>query len=263
MQSIQLNENPGKLLKGKVAVITGGGSGVGRAMAKLFARNDCTVVVVDVVSERVGEVVAELKAQGAAVAGVVLDLSVQGEPERMIDEALKLYGKVDILCNNAGIMDGVRPVADTPDEVWEKVMDINLNAPFKASRRAIPSMVGQGGGVILNTASVAGLFGGMAGAAYTTSKHALIGLTESIAAHYGPKGIRCNAMVLGGVNTNIGLGSAQPNPEGFTLLNKVASLIPRMADPMEIAELALFLVSDKSSYVNGSCIVIDGGWTVF
>lgn len=180
----------------------------------------------------------------------------------MIDEALESYGRVDILCNNAGIMDGARPVADTPDEVWDKVMNVNVNAPFRASRRVIPAMLSQGGGVILNTASVAGLFGGMAGAAYTVSKHALIGLTRSIAAHYGTRGIRSNAMVLGAVQTNIGMGSAQPDPIGAEHLNKVASIMPRIADPKEIAELALFLASDRSSYVNGSCVVIDGGWTV-
>ena len=137
-----------------------------------------------------------------------MDLSVGSEVDRMVDETLKSSGRVDILHNNAGIMDGVRPVADTTDEVWEKVMAINVNAPFRASRRVIPSMLKQGGGVIINTASVAGLFGGIAGAAYTVSKHALIGLTRNTAAFYGTKGIRCNAMVLGAVNTNIGVGRA-------------------------------------------------------
>ena len=121
---------------------------------------------------------------------MVMDLSVRTEVDRMVDETLKSSGRVDILCNNAGIMDGVRPVADTPDEVWEKVMDINLNAPFRASRRVIPSMLKQGGGVIINTSSVAGLFGGVAGAAYTVSKHGLIGLTQKhrrLLRHQGDK----------------------------------------------------------------------------
>jgi NAD(P)-dependent dehydrogenase (short-subunit alcohol dehydrogenase family) len=251
------------LLAGKVAVITGAGSGVGRAMANLFARNGCALGIVDVIDERIQEVASELSLLGTKVVRMKSDLSVKEEPEKMIDEMLSSLGKIDVLCNNAGIMDGARPVADTPDDVWEKVMNINLNAPFRASRRALPTMVNQGSGVILNTASIAGLFGGVAGAAYTTSKHALIGLTRSIAAHYGAKGIRCNAMVLGGVNTNIGFGAAQPNPEGAQLLYKVASLMPRTGDPKEVAELALFLVSDKSKFMNGSCVVIDAGWSVF
>jgi NAD(P)-dependent dehydrogenase (short-subunit alcohol dehydrogenase family) len=247
----------------RTALITGAGSGVGRAAAGLFARNGASVCVVDLVPDRVKESVAEIEAAGGAATGIVADLSVKTEVERVVDEATRSLGRVDILFNNAGIMDGVRTVAETTDEVWKKVIDINLNAPFYASRRVIPSMLKRGYGVILNTASVAGLFGGIAGAAYTVSKHALIGLTQNIASFYGSKGIRCNAMALGGVNTNIGIGPGQPDPLGMEHLTKVSSMIPRIAEPKEIAELALFLASDKASYVNGSCVVIDGGWTVF
>ena len=250
------------VLQGKTALITGAGSGVGKAIANLFAKNGSAVVVVDVVPDRVNQVVTEIKAFGGKASPMTMDLSSKAEVERMVDEALR-SGPVDILCNNAGIMDGVRPTAETPDDVWEKVLDINLNAPFWASRRVIPSMLKQGSGIIVNTASVAGLFGGFAGVAYTVSKHGLIGLTRSIASFYGPKGIRCNAMVLGGVNTAIGMGAGQPNPAGLEHLMKDAAMIPRMAEPAEIAELALFLASSRSSYVNGSCVVIDGGWTVF
>lgn len=251
------------MLEGKVAIVTGAGSGVGRATANLFARTGSAVVVVDLLPDRVNQVVAEIKSSGGKATGMVMDLSARSEVDRMVDYTLESSGRVDILHNNAGIMDGVRPVAETPDEVWEKVMDINVNAPFRASRRVIPSMLKQGGGVIINTASVAGLFGGIAGAAYTVSKHALIGLTKNIAAFYGTKGIRCNAMVLGAVNTNIGVGSGQPSAIGMEQLKKVAAMVPRIAEPAEIAELALFLASARSTYVNGSCIVIDGGWTVF
>lgn len=253
----------GRVLQGKVAIVTGAGSGVGRAIAKLFAEQGSNVVIVDVVPDRVNEVVTEVSATGSKTKGMVLDLGNRPEPDKMIDEAQRAFGRVDILCNNAGIMDGVRPVGETPDEVWERVLNVNLNAPFRATRKVIPLMLKQGGGAILNTASVAGVFGGMAGVSYTVSKHALIGLTRSTAAHYGTKGIRCNAMILGGVNTNIGLGAAQPNPLGLELLSKMAATIPRMGEPIEIARLALFLVSDDASYVNGSCIVIDGGWTNF
>ena len=250
------------MLEGKTALITGAGSGVGRAMANLFAQNGSAVIIVDVVPDRVNQVVSEVRGAGAKATGMVVDVSVKTEVDRMVDDTLASFGKLDILCNNAGIMDGVRPVAETTDDLWEKVLNINLNAPFRASRRAIPSMVKQGRGVIINTASIAGLFGGVAGAAYTVSKHALIGLTRNIASMYGSKGIRCNAMALGAVNTAIGVGSGQPSPSGLEHLNKVAAMIPRVAEPKEIAELALFLASDRSSYVNGSCIIIDGGWTV-
>ena len=251
------------MLDGKVAVITGAGSGVGRAMANLFAENGASVLIVDVIQERVDEVVKEAKGQATAtVEGMTIDLSLKESADKMVDQAEKTFGKVDVLCNNAGIMDGVRPVADTPDDVWEKVLNINLNAPFRSSRRAIPLMLKNGGGAIVNTASVAGVVGGVAGAAYTVSKHGLIGLTRSIAAHYGAQGIRCNAMVLGGVNTNIGVGGEAPDPKGMEHLMKAMATLPRTAQPAEIAELGLFLASGKSSYMNGSCVVIDGGWTV-
>ena len=177
------------LLDGKVAVITGAGSGVGRAMANLFAENGASVLIVDVIQERVDEVAKEAKAKaGAKVEGMTIDLSLKENPDRMVDHAEEAFGRVDVLCNNAGIMDGVRPVADTPDDVWEKVLNINLNAPFRSSRRVIPLMLKNGGGAIVNTASVAGLVGGVAGAAYTVSKHGLIGLTRSIAATSEPGG---------------------------------------------------------------------------
>lgn len=249
-------------LEGKVAVVTGAGSGVGKAMAELFAKHGSRVVIVDVVASRVSQVVSEITSSPKAV-GIVRDLSVKSEVEAMVDEVVKSQGRVDILCNNAGIMDSAKQVAETSDELWHRVLDTNLNAPFWASRRVIPVMLAHGGGVILNTASVAGLYGGRAGVAYTVSKHGLIGLTRSIAASYGGKGIRCNAMVLGAVDTAIGLGSEEPSQLGFEILKKTMATMPRMADPMEIARLGLFLVSHDSSFVNGSCITIDGGWTVY
>jgi NAD(P)-dependent dehydrogenase (short-subunit alcohol dehydrogenase family) len=254
---------PRLVLKGKRVVITGAGSGVGRAMANLFAAEGASVFLVDVVPERVEQVVSEIRSAGNSATGLVIDLSAKPEAARMIDEAVKALGGVDILCNNAGIMDGVRPAAETPDEVWEKVMAVNLEAPFRACRKAIPMMIEKGGGVILNTASIAGILGGRAGTAYTVSKHGLIGLTQSITTSYGAKGIRCNAVVLGAVKTNIGVGSATPDPVGMAALNKTLAALPRVGEPEEIAKLALFLVSDGSSFLNGSLVVADAGWTAY
>lgn len=232
-------------------------------MAEIFAMNGCEVDVVDLIPERVNETVKKIAGTAGKARGYVRDLSQMSQVDAMVDECIQNHGRIDILCNNAGIMDGVKPVAETTDELWTRVIDINLNAPFHASRKVIPTMLSRKSGVILNTASIAGLFGGRAGAAYTVSKHALMGLTKSIAASYGSSGVRCNAMVCGAVQTAIGLGSKEPSPIGMEMMQKTATAMPRLANPEEIAKLALFLVSDDASYLNGSCVVVDNGWTVY
>ncbi len=250
-------------LKGKISLITGAGSGIGRSMAELFAEHGSIVVAVDVVEDRVKSIVEEIKGKygPAAITGMVHDLSKKSQVDIMVDEALASHKRIDILCNNAGIMDKVTPVADTSDELWDLVLNINLNAPFRASRKVIPGMLERGGGVILNTTSAAGFVGGRAGAPYTVSKHGLIGLTRNVAAMYGSKGIRCNAIALGGVKTAIDVGG-EPNPMGMQILNKSMATMTRLGDPDEVAKLALFLVSDDSSLLNGAVVVADAGWTV-
>ncbi len=250
-------------LQGKIAVVTGAGSGIGKAMAELFAENECEVAVVDVIQERVNETVKTITDNGGKSHGYVYDLSQMTQVDKMIDDCTKAHGRIDILCNNAGIMDGMKLVAETTDELWNRVMDINLNAPFRASRKVLPSMISRKSGAILNTASIAGFFGGRAGAAYTVSKHGLVGLTKSIAASYGGDGIRCNAMVCGAVQTAIGLGSKEPSSLGLQMMQKTSAAMPTPAKPEEIARLALFLVSDDASYLNGSCVVIDKGWSMY
>jgi Dehydrogenases with different specificities (related to short-chain alcohol dehydrogenases) len=247
-------------LEGKVVIITGGGSGIGKSMASLFSREGAKVVLVDVVDERVKEVTQELKKDGREVLGMTLDISVKENAEKVVNETIRVFKRIDVLCNNAGIMDGFFTLTETADELLERVMRVNLYAPFWMSRRAIPHMLREGRGVIVNTASVAGLYGGKAGTAYTVSKHALIGLTRSIAAQYGPRGIRCNAIAPGGVITNI-TSNSKMSQEGMELLKR--SVAPPPAEPEQIAKVALFLASDDSFYVNGEVLVADAGWTVY
>src|SRR6476469_7745146 len=160
----------------------------------------------------------------------------------MIGTAISNYGRLDILCNNAGIMDLMTPAGDVPLELWERVLSVNLTGPFLACRRAIPLMVSQGGGKIINTASEAGLRGGAAGTPYTVSKHGVVGLTRSIAFHYASHGIRCNAVCPGGVETAIGIGGRMPHQEG---LGKVMALMQgstngKIAKPEQIASVIAF-----------------------
>ena len=252
-----------KPLDHKVALITGAGSGIGEEMARLFSSEGASVVVVDKIPERVDETVSQIRARNGTVYGLTLDLTKKEDIEKMVKDTVKIFGHLDILCNNAGIMDGFYSIEETEEEWWDKVMDINIKAPFLATKYALPHMMNNGGGVVLNTASVAGLRGGRAGLAYTVSKHALIGFTRHIAAFYGDRGIRCNAMALGAVNTNIGVGAKAPSDYGMKIFEKSAGAMGKPGEPMDIAKIGLFLVSRESTYVNGAVLVADNGWTVY
>jgi len=232
-------------LEGKVAVITGAASGMGQAMAELFAAEGAKIVAADWHQESLDAVVAEIKAAGGEIVGLQGNVAIKADCERVIETAVATYGGLDILCNNAGVMDQFQPVGELADDVYERVMSINLNGPVYLTRKA-----GSGGGA--------------AGAAYTISKHALIGLTRSTAYSYALQGIRCNAMACGGVETNIqqSIDPATVDQAGAARYGAYQALIPAFLKPIEIAQLALFLASDDSRHVNGAIIPIDGGWTV-
>lgn len=248
-------------VENKTIIITGAGSGMGEAMAKLFAKEGGNVIVADINEESVNKVVTDIQNEGGEVAGVIANIGKQEDIDKMMELAKEKYGSLDVLINNAGIMDNFTPAGDVSDDLWNRVIDINLTGPFKAARAAINIMEEQeNGGVIINNASVGGLFGTRGGAAYIASKHGLIGLTKNIAATYGAFGkVRANAIAPGGVNTNIQTTITEPHELGLKAL-KAAGSGP-MADPIKIAQVALFLASDDSSFVNGDVIKADGGWT--
>lgn len=251
-----------KKLEGKVVIVTGAASGMGKSIAELFAKEGAKVVAADLFAADVEPVAESIRAAGGHASGLKCDVSDQEQVKRLIHAALIEFGSIDILVNNAGIMDDFTPLESVSDGLWEKVMAVNVNGPFYASRLAIAEMLKQGKGVIINIASIGGTNGGRAGLAYTTSKHALIGMSKNIAFMYAKKGIRCNVIAPGGVNTNI-MKDANPNPEGAALCSSGAGSMPRMGEPDEIANVALFLASEDSSFVNGEVLTVDGGWTAY
>jgi NAD(P)-dependent dehydrogenase (short-subunit alcohol dehydrogenase family) len=183
----------------------------------------------------------------------------------MIDEAVRRFGRIDVLINNAGLMDDFSPVGEFDDITFRKVMRLNLEAPAYAMRRAIKEFEKEGGGVIINIASVGGLFGCRGGAAYTASKHGLIGLTKNTAYMYTNKNIRCNAICPGSIKKEVGSHDflLEFNQGGKAIATKGLGLVDRPGESEEIAEVAIFLASDSSSYINGQAIVVDGGWTCY
>ncbi|GER70505.1 3-ketoacyl-ACP reductase [Weizmannia acidilactici] len=249
-------------LDGKVAVVTGAASGMGKAIAILYANEGAKVVASDLNLEGVQQTVSEIESAGGAAVAVQANV-VKEDVQTMIDTAVKTYGTLDILVNNAGIMDNMVPAADLTDALWEKVFAVNTTGPMRTIRKALPIFLEKRGGVIVNVASVGGLFGSRAGTAYTASKHAVVGLTKSVGFQYAPKGIRCNAIAPGGVETNIGTTMSEPNAFGMERAMAGIGLNPRTGKPEEIAKIALFLASDDSSFVNGTVITADAGWTAY
>ncbi|MFS8542958.1 MAG: SDR family oxidoreductase [Limnochordales bacterium] len=250
-------------LDGKVAVVTGAASGMGEAIAKLFAQEGAQVVVADLVGEGAQRVAGEIGASGGTAVPVAANVAVEDDVQRMIDTAVQQFGTLDVLVNNAGIMDNMVPAHELTDELWERVMAVNATGPMRAIRKALPIFMEKGKGCIINVASIGGLHGSRAGAAYTASKHALIGLTKNVAFQYAKNGIRCNAIAPGAVATNIAATITNPSPFGAEKAGLGMGLNPRIGQPHEIATAALYLASDEASFVNGAVLVVDGGWTAY
>lgn len=249
-------------LEGKVAVITGAGSGMGRAMAELFASEGAKIVAADWNQDSLDETVKLVTAAGGTITGVQGNVADQAQAESIVDKAVTAYGKIDVLCNNAGVMDNNQGVGDVTNEMWDRVLGINLNGPMYITRKAMPVLLADGGGSIINTASVAGVGGGAAGLAYTVSKHGIVGLTKQTAFRYAQEGVRCNAIAAGAVETNI-MASVDPNkmdPAGSARCNTYYAAIPGQLKATDIAHLALFLASDESKMINGAIIPADAGW---
>ena len=244
-------------LKNKVALITGGGSGIGRATCLLFAREGAKVVVADYVAEGGNETVRQISAANGPAVFVQTDVSKSADVQNMIGATIRNYGRVDILFNNAGIEGPSTKLANLKEEDWDRVIAIDLTSVYLGIKYVIPEMIKQGGGVILSTASVAGLVGFQGSGAYAAAKAGVINLTRLAALEYADKNIRVNCICPGVIET--------PMVErvlGGRSREKVVRTEPigRLGRPEDIANAALFLASDESSFATGAPFIIDGGY---
>jgi NAD(P)-dependent dehydrogenase (short-subunit alcohol dehydrogenase family) len=248
-------------LDGKVAVITGAGSGIGRVTAMLFASEGARVVVADVVADLAASTAADVVAGGGSATAVTVDVSDETEIGAMVDAAVATYGGLHVLFNNAAIFpDDDGGLLDTPPETWQKVMEVNLKGVWLGCRAAVPAMVASGGGSIVNVASFVALMGAAtAQMAYTASKGGVLAMTRELAVEYARRRIRANSICPGPVETPL-LAELLSDPDRRQR-RLVHIPMGRFGRPEEIARGALFLASDEASFVTGSALVIDGGIT--
>jgi NAD(P)-dependent dehydrogenase (short-subunit alcohol dehydrogenase family) len=239
-------------LADRVCLVTGAASGIGRSIARKAAEEGGTVIAVDLDEAGLGKLAAEF---GCEV--VVADVSSQDGQAAILERE-----RIDVLFNNAGILDALTPLLQTDDDLYDRVMRVNARAPFQLTRALLPGMIERGGGAVVNTCSAASLSGGRAGFAYTASKHALLGMTRSVAWYYADQGIRCNAVAPGAIQTKIQF-RAPPDPGGMARVGKYLPTIPPQGRAMQVAECAVFLASDAASYVNGEVLTVDGGWNSY
>lgn len=246
------------ILENKVAVVSGAGSGIGRAIAITYAKEGAKVAVADINGEHAEETVKIIKDNGGDAFAITADSSKASENKSIIEKVVAQYGRLDIACNNAGMGGPAKPTGEYEPEEWDRVIALNLNGVFYACRYELEQMEKNGGGSIINIASIHGQVAAPNSPAYTASKHAVVGLTKNIAAEYAQKNIRCNAVGPGYIETP--LLSANLDQQAQDAI-AAKSPINRLGTAQEIADLVVFFSSDKSSFTTGSYIISDGGYT--
>jgi 3-oxoacyl-[acyl-carrier protein] reductase len=247
-------------LAGKVTVVTGAGRGIGLAIAQRFAAEGAKVACCDLDESLASSAAMSIRDAGGEAEVIVADIADKASVDRLVAETIARFARVDVVCNNAGILDGYARLGDVTDELWDRVMSVNLKGCFLVSRAFLAPMLAQGKGTFVNIASMAGLIAQAGGLAYTASKHGVIGLTKQVSADYGQEGIRANAICPGAIETDLSRTFLETAPDVLKIVESVPA--GRQGQPAEIAELAVYLASDASGFVHGAAMVIDGGWTI-
>lgn len=249
----------------RVVIVTGGGNGIGQAACLEFAASGARIVVVDIDAQAALAACEAVRKQGAEAIHVAADAGRSDDVQRYVKAALDAFGHIDVLFNNAGIAGVQTPLVDYPDDVFERVMRVNVMGTFLGLKHVLPVMIAQGHGAVVNMASVAGTVGAPTMAAYSASKHAIIGLTRTAAGEVGRKGVRVNAICPGPIDTalidTLHNGINPQDPASVKAFNVSRNPMGRYGDPAEVAKVVTFLASDAASYVNGVAWLIDGGRT--
>lgn len=247
-------------LKNKIAIVTGGGRGIGKAIALELAREGANIVIGDIDSETFDSTLREIESLGKKAIGVKADVRIKGDAENLVAMAVKTFNRLDILVNNAGIATKIAPLSETTEEIWDLVVDTNLKGTFLCSQAAAKVMMSQQGGCIINISSMCGIQGWAERESYGASKAGVNNLTRILAAELGSHGIRVNAIAPGYILTEQVRDLIRNGILDEKTLVKGAPL-GRLAPPEDIAYAVLFLVSEKAGFVTGEVFVIDGGWT--
>ena len=250
-------------LAGQVALVTGAPGGVGSAIARLFAKEGAAVIVADIALERVAQMSAEIGVAGGVALGVVLDVTQASSCRQAVEDAVKHFGRLTTLVNSAGIL-RTGHIDEMEERAWDEIMAVNVTGTFLATKYAVPAIKAAGGGAIVNLSSVSAFVGSESSFAYTATKGAVLSMTYGIAQELAPYHIRVNALCPGWVDagfTHQALRTTE-DPEQLRAVANRAHVLGRMAQPEEVAQAALFLVSSSASFITGSPLFVDGGFMI-